>query len=275
MEKYLLEYKKPGETPLDCINRVKNGDKAYTHVPMTYAGRLDPMAEGLMIILAGDECQNKDKYNNMPKTYEVDVLFGFATDTYDLLGLVGTSSKEGFERSSDLLSGRLTPQAGQTIPNPSFDFASISSEISTKLQNFTGKINQKYPAYSSRTVAGKPLFQWAREGRLSEIDIPSHDVFVENIEIKKTKEITGKKLMKYITDSISQVKGDFRQEEILAKWHEVLNDNLDKEFQVVKLVISCSSGTYVRAIAHELGQSLGTQALAMHILRTQIGEYKI
>lgn len=253
MEKYLLEYKKPGETPLDCINRVKNKDKSYAHVPMTYAGRLDPMAEGLMIILAGDECQKKDQYNNMPKTYEVEVLFGFATDTYDLLGLVA-SPKEGFERSSE---------------------TTFSRELENKLQNFTGKINQKYPPYSSRTVEGRPLFQWAREGRLSEIEIPSHDVFVESIEIKKTKEITGKKLMKYITDSISQVKGDFRQEEILAKWHEVLDGDPDKEFQIVKLVISCSSGTYVRAIAHELGQSLGTPALAMHILRTQIGEYKI
>ncbi len=249
MEKYLLEYKKPGETPLDCINRVKNKDKSYAHVPMTYAGRLDPMAEGLMIILAGDECQKKDQYNNMPKTYEVEVLFGFATDTYDLLGLV--------EESIPGMKEALHP----------------GDEIPRILQNFTGKINQKYPPYSSRTVAGKPLFQWAREGRLGEIEIPSHDVFVENIEIKKTKEITGKKLMKYITDSIGQVKGDFRQEEILAKWHEVLDGDPDKEFQIVKLVISCSSGTYVRAIAHELGQSLGTPALAMHILRTQIGNF--
>ncbi len=263
METLILEYKMPGETPLECINRVKARNKAYLNVPMTYAGRLDPMAEGLMIILAGDECQNKDKYNAMTKTYEVDVLFGFATDTYDLLGLV-ERPKQNPEIIVALPSLRGFRHDEQ-----------FQNSVSGLLQNFTGKINQKYPVYSSRTVAGKPLFQWAREGRLSEIEVPSHEVYIENIEIKKTYEISGKKLMKYITESIAKVKGDFRQEEILAKWHEVLDDNTDENFKIIKLVISCSSGTYVRAIAHELGQSIGTPALAMHILRTQIGDYKI
>ena len=31
---------------------------------MTYAGRLDPMAEGLMIILIDAECKNKENYTN-------------------------------------------------------------------------------------------------------------------------------------------------------------------------------------------------------------------
>lgn len=275
METLILEYKMPGETPLECINRVKDRNKAYFNVPMTYAGRLDPMAEGLMIILAGDECQNKDKYNAMTKTYEVDVLFGFATDTYDLLGLVTPES------SLEMLPQRTHKFSAENLLHvravalSSSSETTFSHELEKKLQNFTGKINQKYPVYSSRTVAGKPLFQWAREGKLSEIEVPSHEVYVENIEIKKTKEISGKKLMKYITESISKVKGDFRQEEILVKWHEVLDTNTDTTFPIVKLVISCSSGTYVRAIAHELGQSIGTPALAMHILRTKIGDYKI
>ena len=53
---------------------------------MTYAGRLDPMASGLLIVLAGEETKNKEKYLNLDKEYLFEVLFGFKTVTYDFLG---------------------------------------------------------------------------------------------------------------------------------------------------------------------------------------------
>jgi tRNA U55 pseudouridine synthase TruB len=40
-------YKERGETPLDVIKRLKNENGDLKHTPMTYAGRLDPLAEGL------------------------------------------------------------------------------------------------------------------------------------------------------------------------------------------------------------------------------------
>lgn len=284
MEKIILEYKKPGETPLDCINRLKNMDKSYTHVPMTYAGRLDPMAEGLMLILVGDECQKKDEYTALEKEYEVDVLFGFATDTYDLLGVVNGSLGILPQRTHEFSAENSLHV--RTVALSSSSGTTFTRELESELEKFAGKILQKYPPYSSRTVSGKPLFQWAREGRLDEIEIPTHEVFVKKIEVKKVYEISGKKLLKSIKEGIAKVSGDFRQEEILKRWEEVLGETPSgitatspfakgREFPVVKLVISCSSGTYVRAIAHELGEKLGTQALAMHILRTKIGDYKI
>ena len=65
-------YKNLGETPLQALERfrakmVKNGmadsaiKSAWQKAPMTYAGRLDPLAEGELLILIGDECKNKDK----------------------------------------------------------------------------------------------------------------------------------------------------------------------------------------------------------------------
>ena len=55
---------------------------------MTYAGRLDPMASGVLLVLAGEETKNKDKYLGLDKEYDFEILFGFATDTYDILGKV-------------------------------------------------------------------------------------------------------------------------------------------------------------------------------------------
>ena len=50
-------------------------------------GRLDPLAEGVLLILIGDECKNKEKYLGLDKEYEVAIIFGISTDTGDALGL--------------------------------------------------------------------------------------------------------------------------------------------------------------------------------------------
>ena len=263
MNQHILSiYKNSGETPLECLERVRGEHPEFKNMPMTYAGRLDPMAEGLLLVLVGDECNKKDEYLNLPKEYEVEVLFGFATDTYDLLGKIQTPSASG-----------ISPFAG-------------GEKIQETLKNFTGKIIQKYPPFSSRTVNSKPLFKWAREGRLDEIEIPSHEVFVSDIKILKSFSITGEKLLKKIRTEVAKIKGDFRQEEILKIWEENLTPQVGlvasnkeglwpEEFPVVTLSISCSSGTYVRAIAHDLGLFLNTPALAMKIVRTKIGDYTV
>ncbi len=270
-------YKNPGETPLEALERYRKMKPEYAHVPMTYAGRLDPLAEGLLILLAGDECMKKDEYTKLPKEYEVEVLFGFATDTYDVLGLA-ESERE------NTVSGSLAQDDGPSRAKIQQNFMcadgnSILSELSKVVEKFTGVYDQKYPPYSSRTVNGKPLWQWAREGKLanldlgSQIEIPSHKVQVSNIEIKAIKEISGKTLHKKINEMIESVNGDFRQKEILEKWNEVFTGKDDEVYQIATLTISCGSGTYVRVIAHDIGTALGVPALALHIKRTKIGDF--
>ncbi|MEY2671815.1 MAG: tRNA pseudouridine synthase tRNA pseudouridine55 synthase, partial [Candidatus Parcubacteria bacterium] len=48
----------------------------WKNLPMTYAGRLDPVAEGLLLVLVGDDCKEKDKYLDLNKEYELSILFG-------------------------------------------------------------------------------------------------------------------------------------------------------------------------------------------------------
>lgn len=80
-------YKNLGETPLQCLERYRLEAGIGADVPMTYAGRLDPMAEGDLVILIGEECKGKDRFLPLKKEYEVEFLLGVETDTYDLLGL--------------------------------------------------------------------------------------------------------------------------------------------------------------------------------------------
>jgi tRNA pseudouridine55 synthase len=46
-------------------------------------------------------------------------------------------------------------------------------------------------------------------------------------------------------------------------------------FDIATVTITCSSGTYVRSLAHELGEQIGIPALAMRIVRDRVGTYKL
>ncbi|HEV8666445.1 MAG TPA: hypothetical protein VN665_01175 [Candidatus Paceibacterota bacterium] len=241
-------YKELGETPRERLERLRTQKPHFEHEVLSYAGRLDPMAEGVMLCLVGSANSRREEYLNMNKEYTLDVLFGFETDTYDLLGKVIESGEvEHITKGS----------------------------INTALNEFRGKLNQEYPPYSSKTVDGKALFQWAREGLLNSIVMPSRTVTVFEIEITHLYKIKEPHLMHYIETCINKVNGDFRQEEALRIWKRHLMMNGTREFPAATIKISCSSGTYARSIAHGLGQELGVPALALHILRTQVGEYTI
>ena len=62
MKKVIVLNKKEGETPLEAMEAFRASNKQYKDFKMTYAGRLDPMASGLLLVLVGDEVKNKEKY---------------------------------------------------------------------------------------------------------------------------------------------------------------------------------------------------------------------
>ena len=58
----IVIYKKVGETPLEALDRLRKIKPEYREETLSYAGRLDPVAEGVMLVLVGEECKNKEKY---------------------------------------------------------------------------------------------------------------------------------------------------------------------------------------------------------------------
>lgn|SRR3989338_3039987 len=244
ISKAILLNKKEGETPLQALEKFRAKNKEYKDVKMTYAGRLDPMAEGLLLILAGEEIAHKEKYLALPKVYEFEVLFGFATDTYDILGKIVNSKRVDISKIR------------------------LKSLIRNNLKHFTGIFNQKYPPYSSKT------WMKARVGTLEEA--PDRKVHIYKIHFMKLKPVTSNILLKNIQRRIKKVKGDFRQKEILKIWHKNLSQPSSKGSPcwIGSLSIKCGSGTYVRGIADSLGKRIGIPALAFSIKRIQIGKYK-
>ncbi|MEK7646438.1 MAG: hypothetical protein AAB381_01975 [Patescibacteria group bacterium] len=231
-----------GETPLEALERFRAeqialGRVELADVPMTYAGRLDPMAEGKLLILIGEECKQKEKYLGLDKTYEVEVLFGIETDTYDILGL----AKIHLQGQSD-------------------------KKVVTS--TYIGTFTQTYPPYSSKTVDGKQLHTLARADELPE-ELPTKEVEIYSIEKLEDKKISAPDLLNLIQQRIALVKGDFRQKEIFEKWNEVLAHSV-QTFPVIKLKVTCSSGTYMRSLAQRIGKEMGMGACALSIKRTEI-----
>jgi tRNA pseudouridine55 synthase len=241
-------YKKLGETPRERLERLRAEKPHYAHEVLSYAGRLDPMAEGVLLCLVGSANKRRDSYLDLNKEYVLDILFGFSTDTYDILGRVmETGDPAG-----------LTKKALQQA-----------------LNEFRGRQAQEYPPFSSKPVEGKSLFEWARAGALSSILLPSRQVTIYHIDIQSLYKVKEPQLLQYIEQSIARVQGDFRQEEILETWARHLKKKGDREWPCATVKIECSSGTYARSVAHGVGKELGVPALALHILRTQAGEYKV
>lgn len=241
-------YKKLGETPRERLERLRTQKPHYAHEVLSYAGRLDPMAEGVLLCLVGSANKRRDAYLDLSKEYVLDILFGFSTDTYDVLGRVmETGDAAGLNKKA----------------------------LQQALNEFRGTLEQEYPPFSSKPVEGKSLFEWARNNALSSILLPSRSVTIYHIDIEKLYKVKEPQLLSYIEDSIGRVGGDFRQEEILEDWHKNLKKKGDREFPCATIKIACSSGTYARSIAHGVGKHLGVPALALHILRTQAGEYTV
>ncbi|NCU28420.1 MAG: hypothetical protein EOM85_01985 [Candidatus Moranbacteria bacterium] len=246
MQKVIVLNKKEGETPLQALGSFCRKHKEYKDLKMTYAGRLDPMASGLLIILAGEETKNKEKYLRLNKEYNFEILFGFATDTYDILGKV-TKSRNVIVKKEIL-----------------------EKIIKNELKNFKGKFVQQYPIYSSKTVGGKQLFKYARDEE--EVDIPSRDVEVKSLKLNSVRKVKGEKIRQNIIKRIGKVKGDFRQKDILKIWSKKVTD--ENYFFIASLTIKCSTGTYVRGIANSIGENIDIPTLAWSIKRTQIGRFK-
>lgn len=228
----------------------------YRNIPASYAGRLDPMAEGLLLVLLGDECKRQEKYRGQDKEYEIEVLLDFHTDTGDLLGL---------------------PQYAGTETHPN------TKDLQEALYQHVGSKRVPYPVFSSKTVSGKPLFQYSLEATLDTIQIPMHVETVHRIRLLGMRTISSKELQKHIsqvlehapkTNEPSKVLGaDFRQDEIRHAWKEAFASVPERNFSILSLRVTCASGTYMRTLAERIGSTLGTKGCAFSIRRTRIGRF--
>ena len=238
MSTIIWTFKPVGYTPNDVIREIKHTKK------LTFCGRLDPMAHGLMalVVVGHDVGQVKQSIIDSYKTYRFSLIVGIKTDTYDILGL---------------------PEYHNMIySEENFNEMVISHSHIKK---------QEYPPFSSKTVFSEshnkkvPLWKLSKEGKLPDV-MPTRDVDIKYINILSENEMKGTVLLDNITERINKLPkdSDFRQETILDSWNNLLIE--DALYKIYHMETRVSSGTYVRTIGNNLGGTV------YDIYRTSVGD---
>lgn len=107
--------------------------------------------------------------------------------------------------------------------------------VEETLKKFIGEIQQVPPAFSACMVNGKRAYDLARKG--------------EEVELKP-------KLL--VIDEI-----------------ELLDDGLDIAEPWIKVRVVCSKGTYIRALARDIGEALQSGAHLTALERTRVGDVRL
>lgn len=231
--------KKLGDTPLECLKRMAKENKIPDDVKITFAGRLDPAATGEMIFLSGDDVYKKDDYTHADKIYEVQYLLGISTDTGDLLGLI----KDVNLKTNDF----------------------HTNSIKESFNKLVGKREQDFHNFSSKIVDGVPMWQHTKNGNIVNV---KHEIEIYSIELEDINQISLDKVYERVLEITNLVNGNFRQDDIIKSWS--LYKNNDYIIPIIKVMIKCSSGTYVRVLGEELGELLNIPICAYSINRTKI-----
>lgn len=253
--RYIVLHKARGLTPLETIARWREESAIPADVPTSFAGRLDPMAEGKLLVLIGEECKRQREYTKLDKEYVVEVALGIGTDTGDILGM---------------------PTASTSLPSLT------NAQVRKSLLRERGIHEHAYPAFSSKTVSGKPLFLYALEGTLHTIEIPKHKESLYALKLENVRTYSAEEFKARIRDGLSltptsdepskALGADFRIGTIKPAWENLLAEKAES-VTVITIRVACGSGTYMRTLAQRIGASLGTNACALSIRRTRIGRY--
>lgn len=151
MNGVLVVDKPAGMTSHDVVNRVRRllGERSVGHL-----GTLDPMATGVLPLVLGRLTRLAQFYTGSDKSYEGEIRFGFATDTYDAEG--------------DPITPVCTPQI-------SLD------QLVALAEEFQGKIQQVPPPFSAKKINGVPAYKLARKDK--EIELKPVEVEIKQFEI--------------------------------------------------------------------------------------------
>ncbi len=269
---YLL-YKNALETCLECLKRLE--ERIGPQAGLTYAGRLDPLASGLLIVLDSGELAKKQEIMALSKVYEFDVVFGIGTDTFDQFGIIYPNEAMMTWQTLNFGEEKLKNIVGPLKEEFEKGIQGDRNKITDVLKELCGSAKLFYPFFSSKPIDGKPLFQYTMENGVEKTNLvlPSREVELINIECLSIREISTKDLTAESIQIAQVVRGDFRQKAIVDSWENLKID--DAGHSIWSLRISCGSGFYVRSLAVWLGQILGKGAMARNIKRVSIGEYKL
>ncbi|NTW85478.1 MAG: tRNA pseudouridine(55) synthase TruB [Holophagaceae bacterium] len=114
-----LVHKAVGRSSFDAVRDFKRRafEAGQKKLALGHGGTLDPFAEGLLLVLAGQATRLMDLMHPLPKTYLAEVHWGLETDTCDLQGLPVLTG-DAAHLTPEILDAALAPLLGWTEQVP-------------------------------------------------------------------------------------------------------------------------------------------------------------
>ncbi|MFC1538842.1 tRNA pseudouridine(55) synthase TruB [Candidatus Latescibacterota bacterium] len=135
----LIVNKPPDWTSHDVVKKTK---MMLGGVKVGHTGTLDPFATGVLVLLIGKCTKLAKFFENDDKSYNAEITFGSATDTFDCTGKT-TDTGDPFKVEME--------------------------NLKAALHSFEGVSEQIPPMYSAIKVDGKRLYKLARKGENIEV----------------------------------------------------------------------------------------------------------
>ena len=204
-----------------------------------HAGTLDPLATGVLIVCTGKATKQIDTLQAGTKEYIAQLRLGATTPSFDR----------------------------ETAEDQTFPTGHITRElIEQTLPRFKGRIEQVPPAFSAVKVDGKRAFKMARRG--VDVELKPKVLVIDDIELLDC-------------NLTPAVPATTKPEAICIK--HLSDEDLQRlrqqppleGFPTMTLRVVCSKGTYIRALARDIGEALGTGAYLSGLIRTRIGSYTL
>ena len=136
-----LVHKTVGQSSFDVIRGFKRRafEAGQKKLALGHGGTLDPFADGLLLVLAGQATRLMELLHPLPKTYVAEIAWGLETDTCDLHG----------NSVSEADASRLEPGALDVVLAP-----------------FLGWTDQIPPATSAKKIDGEAAYKKAHRGEV-------------------------------------------------------------------------------------------------------------
>lgn len=217
-----------------------------------YAGRLDPLAQGNMLILTNEDTKKVKHYLKHDKVYTFDLILGISTESHDCLSKINN------------------------ICNTEFN-----DTIILKLSEFIKTYNiQTYPFVSNYIIKHttnegiyikKPLWWFYANGyKESDIILPSKNVNIYNYKINSIDQVKLNKLVDKFINRISlidnqQTQDELKTKDIISQWEQYSNSL--QNCIVIKMEMGVSSGFYIRQFCNDFGKYINNEAIAFDITR--------
>jgi tRNA pseudouridine55 synthase len=127
--------------------------------------------------------------------------------------------------------------------------------VEEALGNFRGAIEQMPPAFSAIKVNGQTAYSAARKGKTLELQPRKVNIFQFDVLAHSFDDPTALMAQNHLDPSNA-------------------NEQLIHAPRI-QVIVHCSKGTYIRSLAHDLGQQLKVGAYLAALERTAIGEYHL